>query len=164
MNNAQSVLRRTSMTGQGDMNIQIATTDNDIQACYTVMSELRPHIPEDAFVERVRDMQRQGYVLVAAMEEGAVVAVAGVRIDENLAWGRFLYVADLVTKEDCRSRGYGKALLSWLREFAKAEGCAQMHLDSGMQRKDAHRFYLREGMEILGYHFSENLCEETALA
>ena len=146
------------------MNIQIATTDNDIQACYTVMSELRPRIPEDEFVARVRMQQRQGYVLVAALEEGTVVAVTSVRIDENLAWGRFLYVSDLVTASNYRSRGYGKALLAWLREFAKAEGCAQMHLDSGMQRKDAHRFYLREGMEILGYHFSEDLCEDTALA
>jgi GNAT superfamily N-acetyltransferase len=146
------------------MNIRIVTSDDDIQACYAVMSELRPHVRESDFVARVRDMQRQGYLLVAATEECRVVAVAGVNITENLAWGRFLYVSDLVTASNYRSRGYGKALLSWLRAFAKAEGCAQMHLDSGMQRNDAHRFYKREGMEILGYHFSEDLCEDTALA
>lgn len=145
------------------MNIRIATTDDDIQACYAVMSELRPHVGEGDFVTRVRDMQRQGYVLVAAMEEGRVVAVAGASIGENFAWGRFLYVSDLVTTANCRSLGYGKALLSWLRVYAKTEGCAQMHLDSGLQRKDAHRFYEREGMEASGYHFYEDLSAHTAL-
>jgi hypothetical protein len=39
--------------------------------------------------------------------------------------------------------------------MAVKEGCTQLHLDSGMQRKDAHRFYEREGMVAEGLHFVE---------
>jgi GNAT superfamily N-acetyltransferase len=92
-----------------------------------------------------------------------VVAVAGFRIGENLAWGRFLYVDDLATLPAHRSKGYGAKLLSWLMELAAKEGCQQMHLDSGIQRKDAHRFYEREGMTMASFHFVEIVAPNPAL-
>jgi GNAT superfamily N-acetyltransferase len=92
-----------------------------------------------------------------------VVAVAGFRVGENLAWGRFLYVDDLVTLTTHRSKGVGASLLSWLRDVASNEGCVQLHLDSGAQRKDAHRFYEREGMLVAGFHFVENIAPNKAL-
>ncbi len=139
------------------MDIRIATTDAEIAACHPVMRELRPHVPEDQFVARVRAQEVAGYRLACIEEDGAVVAVAGFRIGENLAWGRFLYVDDLVTLAAVRSRGHGAALLSWLRAHAVREGCAQLHLDSGIQRKDAHRFYEREGMTMTSLHFAEKI-------
>jgi GNAT superfamily N-acetyltransferase len=90
-------------------------------------------------------------------DAGKPVAVAGFRVLENLAWGRFLYVDDLVTLAACRSQGYGAKLLAWLRERAAQESCAQLHLDSGIQRAGAHRFYEREGMTMSSYHFMERI-------
>lgn len=135
------------------MNIRTAITDSEILACYPAMRELRPHIAEDQFLSRVRNQAKTGYRLLFVEESDGVVAVAGFRVGENLAWGRFLYVDDLVTLPSRRSKGFGVSLLSWLREFAAKEGCVQMHLDSGIQRKDAHRFYEREGMSISSFHF-----------
>lgn len=139
------------------MDIQIATTDAEINACYPVMRELRPHLKETEFLARVRSLQNSGYQLVFAQQPEGVVAVAGFWIRENLAWGRFLYVDDLVTLASHRSQGVGSRFLAWLREYAIQEGCQQLHLDSGTQRKDAHRFYEREGVSLFGYHFAENL-------
>lgn len=139
------------------MNIRIATTDSEIAACYSAMRELRPHIAKDEFLSRVRSQEKTGYRLAFVEERDGVVAVAGFRVGENLAWGRFLYVDDLVALPAHRSKGFGSSLLSWLRAFAMRNGCLQMHLDSGVQRKDAHRFYEREGMTAAGYHFVENI-------
>jgi len=139
------------------MEIRIATTDTEIVFCYAVMRELRPHVAEDQFLARVRAQEKAGYRLACVQEQDAWVAVAGFRIAENLAWGRFLYVDDLVTLPIHRSKGYGASLLSWLRDYAAKERCLQLHLDSGIQRVEAHRFYEREGMARAGYHFSENV-------
>ena len=145
------------------MNIRVATTDKEIAACYPVMRELRPHIAEDHFLARVRSQETTGYRLAFVEHPDGVVAVAGFRMGENLAWGRFLYVDDLVTLSSHRSKGIGTSLLSWLREFAAIEGCLQMHLDSGAQRKDAHRFYEREGMSVAGFHFVEDIAPNHSL-
>jgi GNAT superfamily N-acetyltransferase len=139
------------------MNIRLAITDAEIAACFPVVRELRPHIAEDQFLSRIRRQEKSGFHLGFVEQPEGVVAVAGFRVGENLAWGRFLYVDDLITLPSHRSQNLGSKLLSWLREFAIKEGCAQMHLDSGIQRKDAHRFYEREGMSIASFHFTENI-------
>lgn len=145
------------------MNIHIATTDTEIIACYPVMRELRPHIAEEQFLSRVRRQERVGYRLAYIQELTGVVAVAGFRVGENLALGRFLYVDDLVTLPGHRSKGYGAKLLSWLKEKAAMEGCEQMHLDSGIQRTEAHRFYEREGMIMASLHFVAKIAPNQAL-
>jgi GNAT superfamily N-acetyltransferase len=135
------------------MKVHLATTDNEIAACFHVMHELRPAIVEESFVAKVRELEHHGYQLAYIAESGNTVAVAGFRLGESLAWGRYLYVEDLVTQASQRSRGFGAALLRWLGEYAEQHGCGQLHLDSGVQRKDAHRFYEREGMTRASYHF-----------
>jgi len=145
------------------MKIRIATTDAEIEACWPVMRELRPHIAEDHFVFQIRHQEPSGYRLAYVQESDGVVAVAGFRIDENLAWGRFLYVDDLVTLPGQRSKGYGAKLLSWLKGQAAKHGCEQIHLDSGTQRKEAHRFYEREGMVLASFHFVEKIAPNKAL-
>jgi GNAT superfamily N-acetyltransferase len=139
------------------MNIRIANTDLEITACYPVMWELRPHIKEDQFLTRVRSQEISGYRLTALQCPEGIVTVAGFRMGDNLAWGRFLYVDDLVILPEYRSKGYGTRMLSWLGEFAAREGCTHMHLDSDVQRKDAHRFYEREGMLATAIHFAEDI-------
>jgi GNAT superfamily N-acetyltransferase len=137
--------------------VEPADTDEDILACYDVMEELRPHLARADFLPTVRAMQRDGLRLACIRDAGRVVAVAGYRVSTNLFCGRHLYVDDLVTAEDVRSKGHGKELLAWLRAQAVAEDCEVFHLDSGVQRKRAHQFYLREGLELAGYHFSVRL-------
>ena len=137
--------------------IKEARSDPEIQATCAVMRQLRPHLDESEYLETIRRMQRSGYRLAAATEDGEVQCVAGYRIVEFLAHGKFLYVDDLVTTEQARSEGHGKRMLDWLAAEAKRDGCGQLQLDSGVQRYDAHRFYFREGMRISSYHFAKEL-------
>lgn len=137
--------------------IAVAQSRTEIVRCYPVMAQLRPHLKEAEFVERVERQSREGYRLVFLEEAGAVRCVAGFRILESLAWGKFLYVDDLVTDEHQRSKGYGQKVLAWLVDHAKAQQCDEFHLDSGVQRFGAHRFYLAIGMDITSHHFAMKL-------
>ena len=136
--------------------VRIAGSEDELAACFPVVQALRPHLTAESFRERVRAQAEAGYRLAYLEGDGAVVAVAGFRILENLAHGRFLYVDDLVTRPDQRSRGHGATLLRWLRARAAAEGCGGVQLDSGVQRVDAHRFYEREGFVRSGWHFKQD--------
>jgi GNAT superfamily N-acetyltransferase len=134
------------------------TTDEDILAARDVMRQLRPQIPEAAYLETVRRMmQTDGYLQAAVFDGETVVAVAGYRFMEMLFSGKSLYVDDLNTDDARRSRGHGKMLMDWLKQEAKASGCGQLQLDSGVQREQTHRFYFREGLTINCYHFRIDL-------
>ena len=140
--------------------IRLIESQDDIRRCYDVMHQLRTHLSMDEFVSQVgRQMERQGYKLACLENAGDVAAVAGFRFIEMLAWGRALYVDDLVTVARARSKGYGGRLFDWLVALAKKEGCAQFHLDSGVQRHGAHRFYFQKRMDITAYQFAMNLTD-----
>jgi len=136
---------------------KIAVEDREIENCFDVLLELRPKLLRSSFLELIREMELEGYKLVYIEENGHVVAVAGYRITTNLFMGKNLYVDDLVTLESARSKGYGNILVTWLRELAIKNGCNVLHLDSGTQRHQAHKFYFRNGLTIASYHFSESV-------
>jgi GNAT superfamily N-acetyltransferase len=137
--------------------VRLAQSAAEIARCFPVMAYLRPYVKAEEFVARVEAQQAQGYRLAYLEDSGAVVAVAGFRVMEMLATGRTLYVDDLVTDEARRSRGYGKAILDWLQEHARATGCQTFSLDSGTFRHDAHAFYFRERMRVTSFHFARKL-------
>jgi len=122
-----------------------------------VMSQLRPHLEEDKFIEQVRYQMKEGYKIAFLEIDKQTLAVAGFRILTCLASGKFLYIDDLVVDEWKRSQNYGEQLFQWLIEYATNNHCQQLSLDSGVQRFAAHRFYLTQRMSITAHHFSIEL-------
>jgi GNAT superfamily N-acetyltransferase len=127
--------------------------------------ELRPRFESVERITSQIDAQRSsGYRVVGSFEDGDqdAAAVAGFRIAHNLAWGRFAYVDDLVTRAALRGRGHADAVMAWVEREARRQGCGELHLDSGVgpDRADAHRFYFRHGMRIASYHFGRVLAVE----
>lgn len=136
------------------MQVKLLESDSELDGLVPVLLELRPQYSATELAKQIRKQQALGYQLAYVEEQGKVLCVAGFVIGEKLAWQKHLYVDDLVTSEKQRSTGAGKLLMNWLRNYAREQGCQQLHLDSGVQRFGAHRFYLREGFCINSHHFA----------
>ncbi len=130
-----------------------------IAAAQPVHRQLRPQLPPAAedYAQRLRVVFANGARMALVSEGSAVLCVAIWRIVENTAEGRRLYVDDLVSDEQSRSRGAGKAMLAWLEAKARALSCDVLALDSGVQRARAHHFYFREGLSIPSFCFRKAL-------
>jgi GNAT superfamily N-acetyltransferase len=139
--------------------VKLADSDADLRRCFAVMRQLRPHHDNEAnfLAQARRQMAQERWRLAYVEDEDDVVAAAGFRLLECLATGKTLYVDDLVTREDRRSKGHGETLMRWLEETARKAGCQTFSLDSGTQRTGAHRFYFRMGMVIPSFHFAKKL-------
>lgn len=117
-------------------------SDADIARAFPLMAVLRDRIRPGTFVAEIRRQQRDGYELIGAFEDGALVALAGVRRAHTLARGEHVFVDDLVTEEQARGKGHGAALLRWIAARAAEEGIERLHLDS---RLTARGFYEQAG-------------------
>ncbi|OLG13159.1 hypothetical protein B4123_0419 [Bacillus paralicheniformis] len=116
--------------------------ETELKEVYPIMSQLRPHLDETSFLELVKEAREaENYTLFALYDGEIPVALAGFLPRVSLNQGRHVWVADLVTCEKHRSKGYGKKLLGAVEEWAKRNGLASVALSSGLQRADAHRFY-----------------------
>lgn len=140
--------------------IRVLRGEDELRAVWPLVSQLRSEFDEERFLAQIQRQIAQGCrVSVLFDADGAPRAFACWRVMEMLAVGLHVYVDDLVTDQSVRSRGHGKAMLDWLKAEARRLGCARLQLDSGTQRRDAHAFYLREGLRIEAFHFGIALGE-----
>jgi len=132
---------------------EIAPDDPRLPAVFEVMKELRTHLDLEQFRAGYENAVPEGYRVAAVFEGDECRAVAGYRLMHNLVSGHHIYVDDLVTGEQWRSHGYGRALNDYIVEVAEREGCGSVQLDSATYRREAHRFYFRERYAVWSFHF-----------
>ena len=138
--------------------VDLSVDDPRWDVALPVLQELRPALTAEQLRAVYAEGWEHGYRFLAALDDdGACLAVAGWRLVATVMAGRKLYVDDLVTASARRSSGVGSALLGELEQRARQAGCTLLDLDSGVQRFDAHRFYLRERLHISSHHFSKAL-------
>ena len=125
---------------------RVLRSDDEIQAAFPLMAELRDRIRADTFLAEVRRQQAQGYELIGAYSDGRLVALAGVRRTHTLSRGEHLFVDDLVTAGTLHGQGHGTGLLRWLAKRSAAEGLRRMYLDA---RITARGFYEKLGFTFL---------------
>ncbi|PFH10825.1 acetyltransferase (GNAT) family protein [Collimonas sp. PA-H2] len=147
---------------QSQLEIKHIESDADLAASFSVMKELRPHLSDrTTYSAQVARQRTQGYRLLAAWRDGAIVGLAGYRLQDNLIYGRFVYVDDLVITASLQRSGIGERLLQAVRQQAVALHCKHFVLDTGLHMALAQRFYFRQGLLAKGMHFVEPLTQES---
>lgn len=133
----------------------------DLQGAFELMRQLRPHLVNDAsFIAQMTRQFQQDYRLLGAWLGTDLVGLAGYRTLENLLYGRFVYVDDLVVTHSQRQHGVGAQLLAEVRREATKGGSTHLVLDTGLHMPLAQRFYFREGLLAKGMHFVQPLQAE----
>jgi GNAT superfamily N-acetyltransferase len=135
--------------------IRIAHEEDEVRRCWPAFRELRPHLQSaEEFIARWRAQVGEGYRIAYILEGDRVPAAAGYRLMSTMAWGRILYLDDLVAVAASHGTGLGTALLRFLQGEARRLGCDALHLDTGYQRHRAHRTYLRNGFRMDCMHLA----------
>lgn len=147
---------------QSEVDIKHIESDADLEASFPVMRELRPHLRDcTTYAAQIAQQRTQGYRLLAAWRGGAIVGLAGYRLLDNLLYGHFIYVDDLVVTASLHRTGVGERLLQAAKQQAVSLHCNHFVLDTGLHMALAQRFYFRQGLLAKGMHFVEPLTQDT---
>ena len=152
-----------------ELSIRLATA-GDQSAALDLIEELfePPGIKPGDYSRERAQVGFQRYVedksgdVLLAEADGALVGLASVYVDiPSIRFGTRCWLEDLVVTSAERSTGVGRRLLAAATDWARERGCTHLELDSGNARKDAHRFYLDQGMEqqSLVFHLPIALAE-----
>ena len=144
------------------MEIIECKTKEEIISNFPILTQLYsidryPHMTKENFARLLPEMQDQGYRQVAAIKDGKTLAVAGFSTAIRLYLGKIMRINDIVVDESWRRQGIGAAIIDRIIEEARKEECVAIVLDTGIERKDTHRFYEREGFTIQSHHFIRRL-------
>lgn len=120
----------------------------DVKRVYELICDMEQSTLPYGEFERIflAQLEDGAYYCLVCRREGELVAVLNLRFEEQLHHaGKIAEIMELAVDGSYRNRGLGRELL----ELA----CNQL-------RRDAHRFYLRQGMSCCHYKFSRSLTEE----
>lgn len=93
------------------------------------------------------DDTMQYCVYVAELANGEIAGWIGAYVFRSVEIDSYAEISGLVVDEEARSCGIGKLLLEAIERWALSCGCDAIGVRSKVQRRDAHRFYEKNGYE-----------------
>lgn len=141
-----------------EVEIKELLEENQWRSAFKVVNQLRTDLNEEKYIQLVKSIHNDGYRMISLIENNEIVAIIGFTICKNLHSGKHIWVDDLITDKNKRSKGYGEKLLSYVENIGRENGCGIISLSSGIQRTKAHKFY-EEKMQFdrTSYLFKKNI-------
>lgn len=107
---------------------------------------------EECKMRRIWDdimQHRDTYRYAVAEENGVVVTACNITIVQNLTRGGrpFAVIENLITHPEVRRKGYGRAAVEMLLDYAKQKNCYKVMILSESHRNEAHEFYRSLGFD-----------------
>jgi GNAT superfamily N-acetyltransferase len=124
---------------------------------FELIQYLNPSMEAPRYEELLRQMLPLRYRMVGIFQGETCLGLSGYWIGTKLYSGKYLEIDNFVVHERYRSQGVGKHLLDWLTQEARHHHCETMMLDAYVVNNPAHKFYLREGFAIKGFHFLKKI-------
>lgn len=134
------------------------STTDDCMAIYELICDMeRKELAYDKFSEIYhRQLNDRSYYCLVCEQGYKVIGFLNMRFEEQLHHAELIgEILEFSIAQDYRNKGIGKEMFAKCCEIAKEKGCSQIEVASNQLRKDAHRFYIREGMHNFHYKFSK---------
>lgn len=138
----QTELMIREMTGTAEMLEQLP-----------LLQLLTPELTESRAEKMLKEMTDQGYRMIGAFSGKQCIGLSGIWINTKLYSGKYLEIDNFVVDPDYRSSGIGKKLMMEIEKTARLNQCECIMLDAYTHNNSAHKFYIREGFQIKGFHF-----------
>jgi len=136
-----------------NMNVTVRTaTEEDLPHILDLYSELHPNAPsinKDSATAVWDQALQSGVTYFLAEIKGSIVATCYISIIPNITkqCSPIGFIENIITSAPYRRLGIAKRLLEAVVEYAKAQGCYKVTLQSNVKRTDAHEFYESVGFD-----------------
>ena len=131
---------------------------SDADAVARLLDQLGYPAEPAAIVSRLERLAIVGDRVVVADVDQKVVGLAHLQVTPTIEYDRpAAKIGALIVDDAHRGEGIGRALVEALEAEARARGCELLFLTTSAQRKDAHEFYRRVGLEETGRRFTKSL-------
>lgn len=132
-------------------------TKQEIYSIYPLIKHLNKDMTQKTFKTLLEEMLPRGYRCIGAYQGKKLVGVTGFWVGYRFWCYKFIDLDNVVVDPKARSKGVGKKMTDWVAAEGKRLKCKITGLDTYVTSYGSHRFYLREGYNILGYHLVKKL-------
>jgi GNAT superfamily N-acetyltransferase len=129
----------------------------EAEAILPFLELLNPGLAKEVLLQRLSEMNQQGYICVGGYMGGQLIAISGLWILNKAYVGRHIEPDNVVVHPDYRSTGVGEKMMQWIFNYGRDNGCIASELNCYTSNNAALRFYLNQGYDVLGFHLQKKL-------
>ncbi|MCE3232989.1 MAG: family N-acetyltransferase [Rickettsiaceae bacterium] len=126
-------------------------------AAFPVLAHMYPDMSQEEYRNILPERVNNGYRMLGVFDDEKCVCSAGFWISYRFYCGKFIQLDNMVSLPDYRSKGVGKLVTDFIKNLGITDGCNKVLIDTYVENFNAHRFFLREGFIIRGYHLNYEL-------
>jgi GNAT superfamily N-acetyltransferase len=127
----------------------------NIYTIIPLLQVLNGHVSEEVLKERLDEMIQQHYYCAGIFDENKLVGICGLWILTKYYVGKHIEADNVILLPEYQSQNIGQDLMVWIDAFAKNNGCVASELNCYIGNKKAHKFWEREGYEVIALHFQK---------
>lgn len=131
--------------------------DESLHTILPFIMLLNPKSDETTMLARLEEMRTQAYVCVGAYDGDRLIGVSGLWIMTKFYVGKHIEPDNVIIHPDYRGQGIGEQMLAWIFEYGRSQGCIASELNCYVANKKGVRFWIKQGYDIIGYHFQRSL-------
>jgi ribosomal protein S18 acetylase RimI-like enzyme len=124
---------------------------------FSLLRQLTPELSQKEMKFCLELMLPMGYRMFGVYDGKKLVGCTGIWTGAKFYCGKFMEIDNFILDNKYRSKGIGKLLTDYIEKLAKKEKCKVVMLDAYTTNHASHKFYLREGFIIKGFHFIKYL-------
>lgn len=135
-------------------------SENDVQSIYDLICELEEKTFNFGDFKAIflNMLEDEKHVFLLYVDNDIVKGLCHFTIDYHLHHcDKVADILEFVIGNQYRNQGIGHEFIQKAIEIAKEEHCEQIELDTHQRRKQAHKFYEREGLINDHYNFIRKL-------
>lgn len=134
-------------------------TQDELKKIYPLILQLRDHLSLESFLILFKQANSaNNYTLLAIEDKNEeYIAAMGYRIITDFIHGKHLYIDDLITNVNHRSKGIGAKLLEVASTIAADNKCNNLRLCTGIQNDAGKKFYEKNGWQLKAVVYKKKL-------
>lgn len=141
------------------MKIRAFCMDDTLDVCRLINSELGYDVFYEDLKTRILQMQEEkNYMIFVAVDNKKIIGFIGLQM--CLAFeiaGKIMRIIALAVAYDFQGQGVGSALIQEAEKYANENNISTIVVNSGLNRKEAHRFYEKQSFYKKGYSFCKRI-------
>ncbi|TNJ44627.1 GNAT family N-acetyltransferase [Tamlana fucoidanivorans] len=114
-------------------------------------------ISTEVLQKRFLDMVTQHYECAVVFDEDNIIGVCGLWFCTRHYSGNSVEPDHVYIDDAYRGTGLGHRFFNWIYDYVQTKGVEAIELNTYVTNALSHKFYFKEGFEILGFHFLKKL-------
>jgi GNAT superfamily N-acetyltransferase len=129
--------------------------EDEIHSVIPLLKLLNPKLSDELLKQRLDEMLTQGYKCIGIFDGDALIGACGLWILTKYYVGRHIEPDNVVILPEYRSRNIGSQLMEWIDDYARENGCAASEVNCYIGNEKAHKFWKKQGYEVIALHFQK---------